>query len=415
MHEKAEKTRPILTMAISCAVQFMTYGLGLSVLPPLMHTIATDLSISHTMGGVIWGAFTLGVGIASPFGGAAVDRYGARIVGALSVFCCAVAVMMRGAINDAWSMGITMLIFGLATGFQTPTIPKVLAAHIRGDRLGLANGTALFAMTLGSVLAMLTTLTVFVPMFGGWRPVQWVAGVTVAIVSLAWWIFIRDLIPHSKDANLRQVLTLYKDHQLMRLTLILLFQFGSYVVMLGILPRALSESGLSEERAGIFVAAWLMVYGLANFVGPWLSDLKGYRRPFLILGSILTGVPLVALAILPVSTEASIWFLILAGIGSGSFGPLLCVIPVEMPSIGPEKMGVALGYMFLMSQIGTFLLSVMTGVAGDLGGLRGELMLLSLIQFVILLPVYGLLETGPSIKRNSIKAAEKKGSPTPFF
>ena len=400
--EKDQDKHPVLTVAISCIVQFITFGLGWTALPPLMPLIAVELSISTTMHGVIWGAFTLGVGISSPFGGAAVDRYGPLLVGALSVFCCAVMIVWRGMVNDAWSMAITMLIFGLATGFQTPTIPKVLAAHVRPDRLGLANGIALFAMTLGSALTMLIAATILAPIFGGWRTLQLVAGVAVGIVALIWGIFIRDLIPHSKDANLGLVMRLYKDQQLMRLTMILLFQFGGYVVMSGLLPRALEESGLSPEKAGFFVAVWLMVYGLANFVGPWLSDLRGRRRPFVISGSIVTGVPLAALALLPLPPEVSLWFLIVAGIGSGSFGPLIMAITVEMPSIGPQKVGTAVGYMFFLSQIGTSLLSVITGGAGDMGGLRAELIVLAFMHFAILFAVYGLRETGFRGKAESL-------------
>ena len=179
----------------------------------------------------------------------------------------------------------------------------------------------------------------------------------------------------------------------MRLTFILLFQFGGYVVMTGVLP------GIGGERpfAGkgrFLLAAWLTIYGIANFVGPWMSDLRGRRRPFLIMGSIVAGMPLATLAILPVPPQTSIWFLIVAGIGSGSFGPLLMAMVAEMPSIGPEKMGAAIGYMFLLSQIGTSLLSVLTGAAGDMGGLPFELIVLALVHFAILLAVHGLRETG---------------------
>lgn len=391
---KDQDRHPILTIIVSCIIQFITFGLGWTVLPPLMPLIAAELSISHTMHGVIWGAFTLGVGIASPFGGAAVDRYGARLVGGLSVFCCAVMTVWRGFVHDAWSMAATMLVFGLATGFQTPTIPKALAGHMAPDRLGVANGVAFFAMTLGSALTMLFAVPVLVPLFGGWRTVQLVAGVAVGVAALLWGLFIRDVIPHSKEANLGLVMGLYKDRQLMRLTFILFFQFGGYVVMNGLLPRALEESGLSPEKAGLFVAVWLMIYGVANFVGPWMSDLRGRRCPFLVMGSIVAGMPLAALAILPVPPQTSIWFLIVAGIGSGSFGPLLMAMVAEMPSIGPEKMGAAIGYMFLLSQIGTSLLSVFTGAAGDMGGLRFELIVLAFVHFAILLALRGLRETG---------------------
>src|SRR6202035_2500413 len=80
-----ESTAAARTTALCAMVQAVGGGLGWSVLPPLMPTIARELGISHAMGGVVWGAASLGVALSSLLGGAAVDRFGPRRVAGLAL------------------------------------------------------------------------------------------------------------------------------------------------------------------------------------------------------------------------------------------------------------------------------------------------------------------------------------------
>src|SRR5690349_4336659 len=89
----ATASRPVLVVIMCAAMQAVGGGLGWSVTPALMPTIAKDLSLGHAASGFVFGAASLGIALASPFGGAAVDRWGARRVAGLAVlaggFACA--------------------------------------------------------------------------------------------------------------------------------------------------------------------------------------------------------------------------------------------------------------------------------------------------------------------------------------
>ncbi|OPY73653.1 MAG: Hexuronate transporter [Syntrophorhabdus sp. PtaU1.Bin058] len=392
MQHSSRQARPVLTVVMACLAQIAGGGLGWSSLPPLMPAIAVELSISHTMDGVIWGAVPLGVALLSILGGAAVDRYGARLIGFLSIFAGAVTVGIRGMLYDAWSLALTMLIFGISIAFQSPTIPKTLADHILPERLGAANGWTTLALAAGQAFVMISAVGLFVPLFGGWRPFQVAAGAVMAAVAVAWFVFVRDRSKNSEDLDIKGVLGFAKDRQMVRLTTIFFLQFGGYLVMLGLLPHILSGSGLSPDAIAIAISAWLVTVGLCNFLGAWWSDRIGLRRPFMLYGAILCGISLAVLAFLPAS--AAIWLLIIAGAGSGIFGALLYAIPAEMPGIGLERMGSAIGFMMVFSQVATFILSVITGAAADAGGLRAALLVLACAHFAIIIPARKLLETG---------------------
>jgi MFS family permease len=123
-------------------------GLGWSLLPPLMPDVAKELSISHAMGGLVWGAAALGIGVASPFGGWAVDRFGPRKVAGFAMLFGAATCAARALAFGPWTLAFAMLLFGLHIGFVAPAVPKALAGHVPAASLGRANGLAVLAYTL---------------------------------------------------------------------------------------------------------------------------------------------------------------------------------------------------------------------------------------------------------------------------
>ncbi|MBI3181431.1 MAG: MFS transporter [Myxococcales bacterium] len=395
-----ERARPAMVTAMCAALQGVGGGLGWSLLPPLMPAIAADLSISHELGGLVWGAAPLGIALASPLGGAAVDRFGPRRVAGLAMLAGAAACASRALVESGGALAAAMFLFGLHVGFVAPSIPKALAGHVPLGRLGRANGLALLAYTAGTALTVLLSRSVLAPALGGWRPTMVVAAIAMAVAGALWMALVRDRIALSRHAGLGQVLSLARNRPLLRVAAMHFLLFGGYLAMLGILQRSLVESGMAAGAAGIAVASWLLVAAFANFLGPTLSDRLGRRRPFLLAGSLLAGGALLALALLP--PMSAVWLLAVAALGGGSFAPLLLALPLELPGVGPAKAGGALGLLMLVGQVGGFLLPVATGLFAGRGGFQAALALLAVTHLAIVLPAWGLPETGTAAK----KAAE---------
>ncbi len=393
-----DPARPMLITALAGAMQGIGGGLGWSLIPPLMPDIARDLSLSHAMGGVVWGAAPLGIALASPFGGAAVDRWGPRRVAGIAMLVGALACASRALVGDAIDLALVMLLFGVHIGFAAPAIPKILAAHVPAARIGRANGIALVCYTGGTALTVLVARTWLAPMLGGWREAMLMAGVAMALVALLWMVLVRDRATLMAHANIGDVLRLARDRQLMRVAAMQLLLFGGYLALLGVLPRLLADTGMSAGAVGVAVASWLGVAGLANLAGPWISDRVGLRRPFLIGGALVAAVGLAALAIAP---GAPGLLLAVAAVGGGCIAPLLLALPLELPGIGVARAGAALGLLLLVGQVGGFLLPVLTGAIAQAGGFPGALALLAVLHLLIIVPAWGLRETG-------LKAARKQ-------
>jgi MFS family permease len=357
-----------------------------------MPRIAADLGISHAMGGLVWGAAPLGIALASPFGGAAVDRYGPRAVAGIAMVAGALTCGARALATGPWTLALAMLAFGLHIGFVAPAIPKALAGHVDARSLGRANGLAVLSYTLGTAATVLAARTVIAPALGGWRPTMIAAALAMALVGTLWIALCSDRLVASRHAGLAQVLGLARDRQLLRVGAVHFLLFGGYLATLGLLPRALAERGLEPGRVGLAVASWLAAAGVANLLGPWLSDRVGRRRPFLVVGACVAALALAGVAVLPAS--ATVPMLAIAALGGGAFAPLLFALPLEMQGIGPSRAGGALGLLMLVGQIGGFGLSFGCGAIAGAFGVPAALALLALVHLAILVPARGLRETG---------------------
>lgn len=386
-----DAARPTRTIALCAAMHGVGGGLGWSLVPALMPEIAVDLRISHAMGGVVWGAASLGIALAAPLGGAAVDRYGARRVAGLATLCGAATCAARVLVSSGVGLAVAMFCFGVHVAFVAPAIPKALAGDVPLRKLGRANGLALLAYTGGTALSIASGRALSAAL-GGFRHVMLAAAVAMSVVAVVWLLSARDRTAAIRHASVRSVLALGRLPAMRRIGAVHFLLFGGYLALLGVLPRALIEAGLPPSRASLAVAGWLVVAAAANAIGPWISDRIGRRKPIVIVGAIVAASALAALAIAP--PGAAPLFLAIAAVGGGAFAPLLMTMPAELPEIGVARAGAALGLLMLIGQVGGFALPAIAGAVLQSRGFGATLALLALAHLAIVLPALGLRETG---------------------
>jgi len=207
-----------------------------------------------------------------------------------------------------------------------------------------------------------------------------------------WLLLMRDRVVPTRHAAVREFIDLAKNTGLRRVAMMHFLLFGGYLALLGMLARSLIEAGITPAKAGLAVAGWLVAAAVGNFMGPWLSDRIGLRKPFLIGGAILASASLALLALNP--TGPALYLLAFAALGGGCFAPLLLTLPLELPYVGAPRVGAALGLLMLVGQVGGFLLPLVVGVASQNGGFSVSLALLAGVHALIVIPALRLSETG---------------------
>lgn len=385
------EAHPARVTGMAVAMQAIGGGLGWSVLPPLMPLIATELGIGPTQTGMIWGSASLGIALASPVGGAAVDRFGPRRVASAAMFVGALACVLRTLAVGPLSLAATMLLFGAHIGFVAPALPKALAGHVPLARLARANGTALLGYTLGTALTVVLARTVLAPALGGWRPVMWLAAVLMTIVGGLFAVLVPDrgaLAPH---ASIKSSFALAAEPELRRVAAMHFLLFGGYLALLGLLPHALLAMGLAPHEVGLAVAGWLVCAAVANFAGPVIAARLGARRPVLMVGAAVAGL---GLGVLALTGAQPMLCLGVAALGGGCLAPLLLTAPLEMPRIGAARAGAAIGLLTLVGQLGGFLLPILSGALVREHDFSLSLGALAIAHLAIVIPAWGLVEKG---------------------
>jgi len=383
------------TTALCATIQAIGGGLGWSALPALMPAISRDLGISHAMGGLVWGAASLGIALASPFGGAAVDRFGPRRVACAALVFGALACAARATVHGPWGLAVTMLAFGAHIGFVAPAIPKALAADVEPAKLARANGVALLGYTLGTALTVLVAGAWLAPALGGWRPTMIVASVAMLGAAAAWGALLGDRPVLMKHAGLGAALALARNGALRRIAAMHFLLFGGYLSLLGMLPRLLTERGLPPSRVGVAVATWLACAGVANAVGPAISDRLKRRRIVLVAGAAVAGLALAGFAAAPPS--GALAWLSLAARGGGCVAPLLLAMPAEVEGVGPARLGAALGLLMLVGQMGGFVLPMIAGLVAQSGSMTAAVAFLALAHLAILVPASGVVDARDTV------------------
>lgn len=164
------------------------------------------------------------------------------------------------------------------------------------------------------------------------------------------------------------------------------FVFFQAFMVAPILPRLASELGVSVERVGAIVPAYLLPYGLATLGYGVLSDRLG-RRP-LILASLVAFAVLTALT----ATATSAWQLLawrtLTGVGASAIVPLsLALIGQTFPD---GERGRPLGWLFGAMAGGMAFGSTFGAVLVPLIGWRGLFLSVGVAGAAVLAVVFPL-------------------------
>lgn len=383
--------RGALVIGACALLQAVGGGLAWSSVPALLPVLSKELGMGPAAGGFVFGAASLGIAVASPIGGALVDRFGPRRVVAAATVLGALACALRVFATGAPTLAATMLLFGLHVGLTAPAVPKALAAALPLDRVARANGLALLAYTLGTAATMATARVTLLPLFGSWQRIMLVAAGALVLAGAAFVALVGDARGLTRHARARDSILMIADPQLRLVAVKHFIVFGGYLALLTLLPRALGDAGLPPKAIGAALGAWLVAAGLANFLGPALSDRLGRRKPLIIGGALVAAVGLAGVAASARGLGGNpMIFLVIAALGGGSFAPLLLTLPFDLPSVGVAKAGSALGLLMLVGQAGGFLLPVLCGATSGALGAWAAVALVAALHAVVVLPALRL-------------------------
>jgi len=345
---------PWLAVAGVCGV-YVSFGLAIGVMAPLVDEISADLSLSRSAMGSILGAWALIYVFTAVPGGAVVDRLGLRwslFVGGLTITA---SLVRRSMANGPVSLFAAVAVFGIGGPLVSIATPKLVASLFEADERRLPTGLGVSSPALGTAIALAVTNPILLPAFdGNWRPVL-VSMAAVSFLTTLGWLYASRAITHVEQGATRTdrstIARLLKLRSMRTILAITLFSFFFSHALSNWLPEILADTGQSDNAAG-YLSAISVTVGIVGSLS--IARLVPSRhRPhalvaiFAVAGAMVAGIG---------SLPFGLLFGALAVLGFARAGiiPLLFLEIMGDKNIAVSDIGAATGLFFAVGEIGGF-------------------------------------------------------------
>ena len=373
---------------------YMTFGLSMASLAPLVREIESDLDFSHSAMGTVLGAWQfVYIFVAIPCG-ILLDRIGARWGLAIGALIIGLSGIFRGFAEEYIDLLIAVALFGLGGPLISAGAPKVVSEHFKGKDRGLAMGIYITGPGIGAVTALLLTQPLILPWLeGNWRALLQIWG-GVSLAAGLFWLLVAKESPRTPDSIEGQSIMsgLVELLRIPAVRVILLMSVAVFSINHGMgnwLVEILQSFGADASRASALATIPVVVGILSALTLPRMA--VGSRR-FSVLILLFSCSALASLALL--SQPAGVWLyfaLIMEGIAAGSMMTVLVLTLVEVPGVGDKRAGTAGGLFFSAAEIGGVGGPVLLGILFHAQGrFSSGLMVLALLGLQLVASVFTL-------------------------
>lgn len=377
---------------------YFCFGITTTSLAPLVQPITRDLGISHAAMGGVLGAWPLVYIAAAIPSGALMDRLGPRRTLFLAMLVIALSAVLRGMAESHLALFIAVATFGLGGPLVSIGAPKLVSLWFEGKERGLAMGIYITGPSLGAVVALSMTNSVFMPFFDDdWRRVLSAYALLTLAAALVWLAVSghpasrameKKVAAEPREGQLKIFAKLLAQRPVQ---LIMAMSICMFFVTHGLgnwLAEILRSGGMTAAAAGYW-ASIPMVIGIASaLLIPRLATPS--RRTAILAGLIfIAGVatlllqagdgPLLAIA------------LTCHGIVRGAMTTVTVLLLMETPGVGSRHTGAASGLFFSAAEMGGVLGPLSIGILHDASGNFSSALFALTAACLVLLALLGLL------------------------
>ena len=345
-----------------------SFGLSFFVIGPVAPYIIDDYNISYTETGLLTGLTVLAQTTLAIPGSMLVGRIPLKGLIAAGWLLSAAPALTLVAFDYSILLA-TRLIFGASFAILLPAMGPLLMYWFRPRELPLINGLCLAVTTLG--MSFSTFVAAPLSEAIGWKEALSVFGF-VNLAGAVVWLFL-GRVGQSAKAPVRG-LSLGHAWRVMKSKTALLLAaadagpLAQYTALVAWLPAFYFEvHDVSLNQAGTMLSL-LPLAGFVTLVAVGLLTMKVQRRrPFLLVPGIMVGFAGFGSFLLADSSLVYVPLLLL-GVASWLYVPILMTIPMEVPRMPPEQVSLMWGAIMTVGGTLTFISPLAVGALTDLTG-----------------------------------------------
>lgn len=348
---------------------YAAFGLISRSISALVTPILNDLGISYTQMGFILGSWQLAYIPAALAAGWALDKWGSRRCLLFGAIVIGLSSGLRFFATGFYSMLLCVSLFGVGGPMMSIGGPKTISELFSGRSRGTAIGIYMVGPGLGGLLALALTNSLIMPLTGNsWRLTFAGYGLLALAFGLLWWFYSEAADSASSTGDLGFFRLFVRLITVRNVQVLLVMALLSFAIGHGFsswLPKILETGGLSAAMAGYAASIPLAASIPAVILIPRFAPPRVRGRLIAIL-ALLTMINLYL--VVTASGTILVAGLVLFGLTSSCFMPLMILIMMDSPEVETEYMGSAGGMFFCVAEIGGFTGPLIMGVLVDASG-----------------------------------------------
>jgi MFS transporter, CP family, cyanate transporter len=383
---------------------------------PILQEIKNGLGISLSSAGLIISIIALCIGIFSLLGAVVAERIGALRALLIGIWLMTIGQLASGYVPDFAALLACRVLEGVGYGLVIAP-PGTLTMQWFGEGewpyINMVNFSFGY---VGLTLVFRATPALYAAAGSSWRMTLFWYGVLSAGVAVLWTILGREHrseaaapAPSAIEAPAQRESALAEVAKMRNVLLIAGGLFGGmwvFQIYTAFLPEFFrTYRGMSMAEASLMTQV-LPFTGLFAALGGGIgTGMSGLRKPFTwpIAFATLFGCAGAIMIPDPIGIRLS---LVLVGIGSAGSLAAITTLLMELPAMTPVRVGAAMGFVWAIGYFGAFISPFLGGALAAHIGLRAVMLGFLVFQFLPIVTMYLLPETGPGRRHYEVAAVE---------
>ncbi|HEY6419194.1 MAG TPA: MFS transporter [Candidatus Binataceae bacterium] len=393
---------------LTLIAQGVTWLAPAPILGPIIHSLHLTLGAA----GLIISIIALCISVFSLLGAIVAERLGALRALLVGIWLMALGAILSGYTDTLATLLACRVLEGVGFGVLIAP-PGTLVMQWFGERewpyINMVNALCAY---IGLTVVFSITAPMFLALGSSWQRVVFWYGIATAAVAIAWTIFGREhksrfAAPDASAAPVERGSALAEVMRMRDVLLIAAGLFGGmwvFQLYTAFLPQYFTTfRAMTLSQASTMTAVLPLTGIFAAMAGGFGTGLSGLRKPFMWPVAILTLVGCYG----AITMANPAWIrvsLVLVGIGAAGSLAAITTLLMELPGMTPAKMGTGLAFVWAVGYAGAFVAPFLGGSLAGAFGLRNVMLGFLVFQFLPIVCMYLLPETGPRRARYEIGA-----------
>ncbi len=382
---------------------------------PILEEIKNGLGIRLSSAGLIISIIALCIGVFSILGAVVAERVGALRALIIGIWLMAAGQIASGYVPNFAALLACRVLEGIGYGIVIAP-PGTLTMQWFGEGEWPYINMINFAFGYVGLTAVFRfTPPLFTAVGSSWRSVLFWYGVGTAGVAMLWTLFGRErhtsvtAPQENPDETGERGSALAEVAKMRDVLLIAAGLFGGmwvFQIYTAFLPQYFRVfRGMTMLQASLMTQVLPLTGMFSATLGGIGTGMTGLRKPFTWPVAITTLVGCAGAILFP----DPMWIrlsLILVGIGAAGSLAAITTLMMELPGMTPVRVGASMGFVWAVGYFGAFISPFLGGALAAHFGLRAVMLSFLVFQFLPIVTMYFLPETGPGKTRYEIAAAQ---------